>query len=173
VAPSTLCGVMPASLLGQNYTNEIRRCKWADLHVCWWALRGSNPRPSPCKGDALPTELSARFRGRMSARPTDHITELDRQPRAAARSAPVEPVGPARLRLTRRADEHLPPAGHRSRPRHRTLVGVVGRATASPACRSIHRRVGSVERPHVGQDTGASRRVPARRLTHLGHPEER
>ena len=25
-----------------------------------WALRGSNPRPSPCKGDALPAELSAR-----------------------------------------------------------------------------------------------------------------
>ena len=26
----------------------------------WWVLRGSNPRPSPCKGDALPTELSTR-----------------------------------------------------------------------------------------------------------------
>ena len=25
----------------------------------WWALRGSNPRPSRCKRDALPTELSA------------------------------------------------------------------------------------------------------------------
>ncbi len=24
-----------------------------------WALRASVPRPSPCKGDALPTELSA------------------------------------------------------------------------------------------------------------------
>src|SRR6188472_3636117 len=24
-----------------------------------WALRVSNPRPSPCKGDALPAELSA------------------------------------------------------------------------------------------------------------------
>jgi len=22
--------------------------------VPWWVLRGSNPRPSPCKGDALP-----------------------------------------------------------------------------------------------------------------------
>src|SRR5262245_26643996 len=88
-----------------------------------WALRGSNPRPSPCKGDALPTELSARFRG-VSARPADHIAELDRQPGAAARDAPVEPVGPSRFRLTRRADEDLPPAGHRSRPRHRTLVGV-------------------------------------------------
>src|ERR1700722_4687033 len=26
--------------------------------ACWWVLRGSNPRPSPCKGDALPAELS-------------------------------------------------------------------------------------------------------------------
>ena len=24
----------------------------------WWVLRGSNSRHSPCKGDALPTELS-------------------------------------------------------------------------------------------------------------------
>src|SRR5438132_9842142 len=29
----------------------------------WWALRDSNPRPSPCKGDALPAELSARACG--------------------------------------------------------------------------------------------------------------
>ena len=27
----------------------------------WWVLRGSNPRPSPCKGDALPAELSTRI----------------------------------------------------------------------------------------------------------------
>src|SRR5665648_1288108 len=27
----------------------------------WWVLRGSNPRPSPCKGDALPAELSTRY----------------------------------------------------------------------------------------------------------------
>ena len=24
-----------------------------DLGFCWWALRGSNPRPPPCKGGAL------------------------------------------------------------------------------------------------------------------------
>ncbi len=24
----------------------------------WWVVRGSNPRPSPCKGDALPAELT-------------------------------------------------------------------------------------------------------------------
>src|SRR6185295_11478773 len=28
----------------------------------WWVLRGSNSRHSPCKGDALPTELSTRGR---------------------------------------------------------------------------------------------------------------
>jgi hypothetical protein len=28
----------------------------------WWVLRGSNPRHSPCKGDALPAELSTRQR---------------------------------------------------------------------------------------------------------------
>ena len=26
----------------------------------WWVLQGSNLRPSPCKGDALPAELSTR-----------------------------------------------------------------------------------------------------------------
>ena len=26
----------------------------------WWVLTGSNRRPSPCKGDALPAELSTR-----------------------------------------------------------------------------------------------------------------
>src|SRR6186713_1210229 len=29
--------------------------------TCWWVLRGSNPRPTPCKGAALPTELSTRM----------------------------------------------------------------------------------------------------------------
>ena len=24
----------------------------------WWVVRGSNPRHSPCKGDALPAELT-------------------------------------------------------------------------------------------------------------------
>src|SRR3954454_2183870 len=87
-------------------------CPLGATHVDnqWWALRGSNPRPSPCKGDALPAELSARFRGRVPARATHHITELDRQSRAAERSPPVDPVGTSRLRLTRGAHEHLPPA---------------------------------------------------------------
>ena len=29
----------------------------------WWAVLGSNQRPPPCKGDALPTELTARRDG--------------------------------------------------------------------------------------------------------------
>ena len=38
-----------------NYRSEL-------LVLKWWALQGSNLRPSPCKGDALPAELSARFK---------------------------------------------------------------------------------------------------------------
>src|SRR5690606_13651719 len=29
----------------------------------WWVLRDLNPRHSPCKGDALPTELNTRSLG--------------------------------------------------------------------------------------------------------------
>ena len=34
---------------------------------CWWAVRGSNPRPPRCKRGALPTELTARVRLRPLA----------------------------------------------------------------------------------------------------------
>jgi hypothetical protein len=124
------------------------------LAVCdWWALRGSNPRPSPCKGDALPAELSARLRG-VTARSTDHVSELDRKPCAAARRAPVQAFGPIRFRLAGGADQHLTPTCHRPRPRHRSLVGVVGGTAASPARRPFVRLVESVKRPHAGKDTG-------------------
>ena len=33
----------------------------------WWVLQGSNLRPSPCKGDALPAELSTRLSASRSA----------------------------------------------------------------------------------------------------------
>ena len=36
-----------------RYSNQLNYHSWR-----WWVLRGSNPRPSPCKGDALPAELS-------------------------------------------------------------------------------------------------------------------
>jgi hypothetical protein len=36
-----------------RYSNQLNyRSKF------WWVLTGSNRRPSPCKGDALPAELS-------------------------------------------------------------------------------------------------------------------
>jgi hypothetical protein len=38
-----------------RYSNQLNYHSGA---YCWWVLRGSNPRPSPCKGDALPAELS-------------------------------------------------------------------------------------------------------------------
>jgi hypothetical protein len=35
----------------------------------WWAEQGSNLRPQPCKGCALPAELSARVRILADVRP--------------------------------------------------------------------------------------------------------
>ena len=41
-----------------RYSNQL------NYHsILWWVLRGSNPRPSPCKGDALPAELSTQSSG--------------------------------------------------------------------------------------------------------------
>ena len=40
-----------------RYSNQLNY----HSRICWWVLRGSNSRHSPCKGDALPTELSTRF----------------------------------------------------------------------------------------------------------------
>ena len=42
-----------------RYSNQLNY-----RSINWWALQGSNLRPSPCKGDALPAELSARKKGR-------------------------------------------------------------------------------------------------------------
>src|ERR1700754_5091320 len=36
----------------QKRRTSVRLC------IGWWVLRGSNPRPTPCKGAALPAELS-------------------------------------------------------------------------------------------------------------------
>src|SRR5210317_904555 len=36
-----------------RYSNQLNY-----RSVSWWVLTGSNRRPSPCKGDALPAELS-------------------------------------------------------------------------------------------------------------------
>jgi hypothetical protein len=40
-----------------RYSNQLNYHSLTGLRM-WWVLRGSNPRPSPCKGDALPAELS-------------------------------------------------------------------------------------------------------------------
>ncbi len=47
-------GLEPATTdVTGRYSNQL------NYHsVTWWVLRDLNPRPSPCKGDALPTELS-------------------------------------------------------------------------------------------------------------------
>ena len=43
----------------QNFSNLSRSFFFQLLNFFdWWVLRGSNSRPSPCKGGALPTELS-------------------------------------------------------------------------------------------------------------------
>ena len=51
-------GLEPATPgLTGRYSNQLNYHSGAERRP-WWVLRGSNPRPSPCKGDALPTELS-------------------------------------------------------------------------------------------------------------------
>ena len=44
-----------------RYSNQLNYHSF-NPYLFWWVLRGSNPRPSPCKGDALPAELSTRYR---------------------------------------------------------------------------------------------------------------
>ena len=45
-----------------RYSNQLnyRSTRFATLQT-WWVLTGSNRRPAPCKGDALPAELSTRY----------------------------------------------------------------------------------------------------------------
>ncbi len=61
---------MPNDLIKPAITDRVNgtpRSNDGTLAACsnsnsgnWWVLRGSNPRPTPCKGAALPTELSTR-----------------------------------------------------------------------------------------------------------------
>ena len=45
---------------GQINLNQDTKYKSINLKsIKWWAVRGSNSRPSGCKPDALPTELTA------------------------------------------------------------------------------------------------------------------
>ena len=43
----------------QTFKFALKKTAFAVL-IKWWAIRDSNPKPSPCKGDALPIELIAR-----------------------------------------------------------------------------------------------------------------
>ena len=107
-----------------------------------WALRDSNPRPSPCKGDALPAELSARTRG-VSARSAHHLSEGDGQPGASAILASVQISGPiGTIVLAVRTDQDLSPADHRPRPGHLALVGIERGAMTEETARPVRR-------PHV------------------------
>jgi hypothetical protein len=122
-----------------------------ETQVDRWALEGSNLRPSPCKGDALPAELSARaFRAcRVPAGPAHDLAEHRREARPSADLAPVQarcPVGPVALALG--AHQRLPPGGHRPHPRRPSLVGIVGGTAAKGTPRPVARRRRSVQRPH-------------------------
>ncbi len=46
-----------------RYSNQLNYHSDFSKSTTWWVLRGSNPRPSPCKGDALPAELSTLGKG--------------------------------------------------------------------------------------------------------------
>ena len=60
-----------------------------------WALRDSNPRPSPCKGDALPAELSARSPTiGMPAGSAHHVSKGDGQTGGAASLAAIKALLP-------------------------------------------------------------------------------
>src|ERR1700733_12433646 len=65
-----------------RYSNQL------NYHsACWWVLRGSNPRPSPCKGDALPAELSTPWKRRGSLREVLWLGNWPPSPRGAMASA--------------------------------------------------------------------------------------
>src|SRR2546425_4504775 len=43
-----------------RYSNQLNYHSRTGPLATWWVLTGSNRRHSPCKGDALPAELSTR-----------------------------------------------------------------------------------------------------------------
>ena len=48
--------------LAQSFDYGIKRARVNSYPFFWSGLRGSNPPPSPWQGDALPNELSPRFK---------------------------------------------------------------------------------------------------------------
>jgi hypothetical protein len=137
-----------------QYGGRERSVPRADVQ---WALRDSNPRPSPCKGDALPAELSARTTTiGMPAGSAHHVSQSDRQTGRPASRAPVEallPIGPVVLAVG--TDQDLDSPGHRARPRNLTLVGIEGRAVTKEAARPVRRPHGPEGYPfRAGEATG-------------------
>src|SRR6266571_5075543 len=55
-----------------RYSNQLNYRSKFVMFSDWWVLRGSNSRPTPCKGAALPTELSPH----TVAYPQRHIRRL-------------------------------------------------------------------------------------------------
>ncbi len=43
-----------------RYSNQLNYHSRTRCIFVWWVVQGSNLRPSPCKGDALPAELTTR-----------------------------------------------------------------------------------------------------------------
>ena len=48
-----------------RYSNQLNYRSRKNDEPFWWVLTGSNRRHSPCKGDALPAELSTRYAARQ------------------------------------------------------------------------------------------------------------
>jgi hypothetical protein len=72
-----------------------------DRDALWWAVTGSNRRPSRCKRDALPAELTARdrtFRWRQDVAPGGRTLGLPRQCRCWRSGGRPGPNYPARRR---------------------------------------------------------------------------
>ena len=58
-----------------RYSNQLNYHSYV-FRFSWWVLRGSNSRPTPCKGDALPAELSTP-KGHVLAYPRTFETSLE------------------------------------------------------------------------------------------------
>ena len=96
--------------LASARSNAPRLPRTSDLYAWWWALTGSNRRPSRCKRDALPAELSAHGLRRATralppqglARPTQ--PPLCRPPRSDAGARRSSAAQARRKHDGRRAD---------------------------------------------------------------------
>ena len=92
----------------KSYLLEIEKatCK---ILIAWCSLRDSNPRPPPCDGDALPTELSEQIKKNLvgltelesvtSSMSTRHSNHLSYNPTSLSRQAQLYPL---RFKLSRK-----------------------------------------------------------------------